>query len=108
MPPLPTWNDWLTQSFFRIRVSLTAAEKLRELPAPVQAKLRSMLEEIADLAALSPSVTAHTWISTFSRPLLQLRLGRLSVHYAIDEDTRTLSVEHVVVPDGEQDLENTG
>jgi mRNA-degrading endonuclease RelE of RelBE toxin-antitoxin system len=108
MPPLPTWNDWLTQSFFRIRVTLTAAEKLRELPAPLQAKLRSMLEEIAELAALSPPATAHTWITSFSRPLLQLRLGRVSVHYAIDQDTRTLSVEHVVVPDGEQDLENTG
>ena len=104
----PTWNDWLTQSFFRIRVSLAAAEKLRELPAPLQAKLQSMLEEIAESAALSPPATAHTWIATFSRPLLQLRLGRVSVHYAIDEDTRTLSVEHVVVPDGEQDLENTG
>ena len=108
MTPAPTWNDWLTQSFFRIRVSLSAAEKLRELPAPVQAKLQSMLEEIAELAALSPPVTAHSWIASLSRPLLQLRLGRVSVHYAIDGDTRTLSVEHVVVPDGEQDLESTG
>src|SRR3954468_10948960 len=97
MPPLPTWNDWLTQSFFRIRISLAAAEKLRELPGALQMKVRSMLEEIAELAALSPAVTAHTWIASFSRPLLQLRLGRVSVHYAIDEETRTLSVEHVVV-----------
>jgi hypothetical protein len=108
MPPLPTWNDWLTQSFFRIRISLSAAEKLRDLSEALQLKLRSMLEEIAETAALAPAVTAHTWIATLSRPLLQLRLGRLSVHYAIDGDTRTLSVEHVVVPDGEQDLENTG
>ncbi len=108
MPPNPTWNDWLTQSFFRIRVSLGAAEKLRELPPTVQVKLRAMLEEIAELAARSPTLSPHTWIASFSRPLLQLRLGRVSVHYAIDEETRTLSVEHVVVPDGEQDLENTG
>lgn len=108
MLPPPTWNDWLTQSFFRIRVSLAAAEKLRDLPAALQLKLRSMLEEIAEIAALSPAVATHTWITSFSRPLLQLRLGRVSVHYAIDEETRTLSVEHVVVPDGEQDLESTG
>lgn len=108
MPPPPTWNDWLTQSFFRIRVSLAAAEKLRDLPTALQEKLRSMLEEIAEIAAHSPAVTAHTWIASFSRPLLQLRLGRVSVHYAIDGETRTLSVEHVVVPDGEQDMENTG
>lgn len=108
MLPPPTWNDWLTQSFFRIRVSPAAAEKLRELPVALQQKLRSMVEEIAEIAAHSPAVTAHTWIASFSRPLMQLRLGRVSVHYAIDEETRTLSVEHVVVPDGEQDLENTG
>jgi hypothetical protein len=108
MLPLPTWNDWLTQSFFRIRISLAAAEKLRDLPGPLQLKLRSMLEEIAETATLSPAVTTHTWIAPLSRPLLQLRLGRVSVHYAIDGETRTLSVEHVVVPDGEQDLESTG
>ncbi|HEY6948474.1 MAG TPA: hypothetical protein VI297_06620 [Gemmatimonadales bacterium] len=108
MLPPPTWNDWLTQSFFRIRVSPAAAEKLRDLPVPLQQKVRSMLEEIAEIAAHSPPVTAHTWIAPFSRPLMQLRLGRVSVHYAIDADTRTLSVEHVVVPDGEQDLESTG
>jgi mRNA-degrading endonuclease RelE of RelBE toxin-antitoxin system len=108
MAPFPTWNDWLTQSFFRIRVSAAAAEKLRELPEPLQQKLRSMIEEIADIAALSPGVAGHTWVASFSRPLLQLRLGRVSVHYAIDQETRTLSVEHVVVPDGEQDLESTG
>jgi hypothetical protein len=108
MSPPPTWNDWLTQSFFRIRVSLAAAEKLRELPVALQNQLRSMLEEIAELAAQSPAVPSQTWIASFSRPLLQLRLGRVSVHYAIDAETRTLSVEHVVVPDGEQDLENTG
>ncbi|HEY5678073.1 MAG TPA: hypothetical protein VIR81_14865, partial [Myxococcales bacterium] len=96
MLPLPTWNDWLTQSFFRIRVSLPAAEKLRELAGSLQLKLRSMLEEIAETAALSPAVPTHTWVASLSRPLLQLRLGRVSVHYAIDADTRTLSVEHVV------------
>jgi|tagenome__1003787_1003787.scaffolds.fasta_scaffold20834756_2 mRNA-degrading endonuclease RelE of RelBE toxin-antitoxin system len=104
MPSLPTWNDWLTQSTYRVRISLSAAEKLRELPGEMQVKLRSMLEEIAELAALSPMGTARAWATSFNRPLLQLRLGRVSVHYAIDEDTRTLSVEHVVVPGNEQDI----
>ncbi|HZR10755.1 MAG TPA: hypothetical protein VFA79_19365 [Myxococcales bacterium] len=103
----PTWNDWITPSFFRIRVSMAAAEKLRRLPAAVQQKLKEMLEEIAEIAASTPVGLAHAWNTSFNRPLLQLRLRRTTVRYAIDEDTRTMSVEHVVTPedgiDGEGD-----
>ncbi len=104
----PTWSDWLTPSSFRVRISLAAAERLRALPASEQQKLREMIEEIAELAAaMAPSVS-HWWLPTLKRPLLQLRSGRITVRYALDEDTRTLSVEHVVAPecmlDGNSDM----
>jgi mRNA-degrading endonuclease RelE of RelBE toxin-antitoxin system len=99
MSSRPTWNDWITPSFFRIRVSMSAAEKLRRLVENEQQKLKSMLEEIAEIAASTPVGLAHAWNTSFNRPLLQLRFGRVTLRYAIDEDTRTISVEHVVVPE---------
>jgi len=93
-----TWNDWITRSFFRVRISLAAAEKLRLLPIGHQEKLKEMLEEIAEIAAGAPAGLAHAWNNAFNRPLLQLRYGTATIRYAIDEDTRTISVEHVIVP----------
>jgi hypothetical protein len=102
MSKRPTWNDWLTPSSFRIRISLAAAEKLRALPLPRQLKIHEMLEEIAELAAaMSPQVSP--WLPALNRPLLQLGAGNVTVRYALDEDTRTLSVEHVIVPEPESD-----
>ena len=105
MSARPSWNDWITPSFFRIRVSMAAAEKLRRLPDDAQSKLKEMLEDIAEIAASVPVGLAHAWNTSFNRPLLQLRLGRTVLRYAIDEDTRTISVEHVVVPDDRADRE---
>ena len=95
-----TWNDWITRSFFRVRISMAAAEKLRSLPPEQQERLKEMLEEIAEIASSAPTGLAHAWNTAFSRPLLQLRYGRTTLRYAIDEDTRTMSVEHVIVPEG--------
>lgn len=94
-----SWNDWITRSFFRVRVSMAAADKLRQVPQDAQAKLREMLEDIAEIAGSAPAGLAHAWNTSFDRPLLQLSLGRITVRYAIDEDTRTISVEHAVVPE---------
>jgi mRNA-degrading endonuclease RelE of RelBE toxin-antitoxin system len=105
MSSRPSWNDWITPSFYRIRVSMAAAEKLRRLPDDVQHRLKDMLEDIAEIAASTPAGLAHAWNTSFNRPLLQLRLGRTTLRYAIDEDTRTISVEHVVVPDEGADRE---
>jgi hypothetical protein len=99
MSARPTWNDWITPSFFRIRVSMAAAEKLRRLRGDEQQKVKEMLEDIAEIAASAPVGLAHAWNTSFNRPLLQLRLGRTTVRYAIDEDTRTISVEHAVIPE---------
>ena len=100
MPARSTWNDWITRSSFRVRISMAAAEKLRRLPPDQQQKLHEMLEEISEIAASAPAGLAHAWNNAFNRPLLQLRYGRTTVRYAIDEDTRTISVEHVIVPEG--------
>lgn len=103
----PTWNDWLTDSFFRVRISLAAAEKLRQLPAPEQVRIRAMLDEIAEMSGLSQTGGgAH--VSSFARPLLQLRIGRVTVRYAIDEDTRTMAVEHVIIPGDEPHFGQVG
>ena len=81
---------------------MAAAEKLRRLPDDDQRKLKEMLEDIAEIAASTPVGLAHAWNTSFNRPLLQLRQGRITLRYAIDEDTRTISVEHVVIPDDER------
>jgi hypothetical protein len=104
----PPWNDWLTNSFFRIRVSSAAAEKLRRLPVETQRRLRQMLQDITELADLTPPNVAHTWMSAGTPPLLTLQLHRVHVRYAITEESRTLSIEHVIVLDDEEPLGQTG
>ena len=75
MSTRPSWNDWITPSFFRVRVSMTAAEKLRRLPDDDQRKLKEMLEEISEIASSAPVGLAHAWTTSFNRPLLHLRFG---------------------------------
>ena len=93
------WSDWLTESFFRVRVSGAAAEKLRALPAAIQQRLQQMLHDIAELADLVPPQAASNWRPGDALQLLQLQLGRVTVRYSINEESRTLAVEHVIAPD---------
>lgn len=104
----PEWNDWLTDSFFRIRVSSASAAKLRALPQDTQLRLRQMLQDIAELADLVPPGTAESWRSVGNSPLLQLQLGRVCVRYSISEESRTLAVEHVIVPEEQAAFERAG
>jgi hypothetical protein len=105
----PHWSDWLTASFFRIRVAPAAAEKLNQLPADTQLRLRQMLHDIADLADLVPPSSARAWIATDGASLLQLQLGRIGVRYSINEESRTLTIEHVILPsEQDDDLEDVG
>ncbi len=101
----PPWTDWLTQSFFRIRVAPLAADKLEQLPTDTQIRLRQMVQDIAELGDLVPPGTARNWKSD-DTALLQLQMGRVNVRYSIDEESRTLTIEHVIVP-GEE-LGETG
>ncbi len=105
---MTAWTDWLTESFFRIRVSPAAAEKLGSLPDETQQRLRQMLHDIADLADLGPPGTTQSWRSEGSSPLLELQLGRVSVRYSINEESRTLAVEHVIVPGEQEGVESAG
>ena len=105
----PPWTDWLTGSFFRIRVSAAAAEKLSHLGEETQLRLRQMLQDIAELADLVPPSTSRGWNASDGTQLLQLHVGRVTVRYSIDEGSRTLRIEHVVVPtDSADDLESVG
>ena len=105
----PAWTDWLTGSFFRIRVAPAAAEKLGQLPAATQLRLRQMLQDIAELADLVPPSTGRAWTASDGSSLLQLQLGRINVRYSISEATRTLTIEHVIPPDDlEGDFEDVG
>ena len=98
------WSDWLTNSFFRVRAFPAAAEKLSQLPPETQKRLRQMLEEITELADLTPANTGTTWVAAGAPQLLTLQLGRVCVRYSISEDTRTLSIEHVIVLEEDEDL----
>ena len=102
----PSWTDWATPSAFRIRVSAAAAEKLDGLPPETQERLRQMLQDIAELADLVPFKGEQSWRDQ-GPPLLQLHVGRMTVRYSISEESRTLAVEHVIVPD-EGELDQTG
>ena len=105
----PPWTDWLTQSFFRIRVAPAAAEKLSQLPPETQLRLRQMLQDIAELADLVPPSSARAWIAADGASLLQLQLGRTGVRYSINEESRTLTIEHVILPsEQDDDLGNVG
>ncbi|MCA1825746.1 MAG: hypothetical protein LC689_02260, partial [Myxococcales bacterium] len=70
----PRWTDWLTGTFFRIRVSPAAAEKLNQLSEDTQIRLRQMLNDIAELADLVPPSTGRAWNETDATQLLQLHL----------------------------------
>jgi hypothetical protein len=97
------WSDWLTNSFFRVRASPVAAEKLNQLPPETQQRLRQMIEEITELADLTPANTGRTWVASAVPQLLTLQLGRVCVRYSISEDTRTLSIEHLILLEEDED-----
>lgn len=105
MTPVP-WSDWLTESFFRIRVAPSAAEKLSQVQEETQLRLRRMIEDIAELADLVPPSSGRAWRVGDGSSLLHLRLGRVDVRYSISEESRTLTIEHVIIPD--QGLGQTG
>jgi hypothetical protein len=98
------WNDWLTNSFFRVRAAPVAAEKLSQLAPETQRRLRQMIEEITELADLTPANTGKTWVAGGAPQLLTLQIGRVCVRYSISEDTRTLSIEHIIVLEEDDDL----
>lgn len=97
------WTDWSTETSFRIRVAHAAVEKLEQLPADTQDRLRRMMQDIAELADLMPAPNRHAWDDA-SSPLLQLQMGRVTVRYSIDEETRTLTIQHVIVPEVLEDV----
>ena len=105
MTPFPfPWAEWLTASSFRIRVAPAAVEKLEQLPAETQDRLRQMMQDIAELADLmGPS--SDSWHAGQTNPLLLLTMGRVNVRYSISEENRTLTIEHVIVP---EELEDVG
>jgi hypothetical protein len=103
----PPWSDWITDSCFRIRVAPAAAVKLSQLPGETQQRLRQMLQDIAELADVAPLATGRSW-SMGGTQLLQLQLGRVTVRYSISEESRTLTIEHVILLDDDQDLSETG
>ena len=100
-----SWTDWLTNSFFRIRVAPAAMGKIGNLSSQTQQRLRQMLQDITELADLTPPNAEQTWMSGQEPPLLSLQLGRVSVRYTISEESRTLTVHHVI---GQDDSETTG
>jgi hypothetical protein len=105
----PAWTDWATPSAFRICVAPAAAEKLTGLQPETQSRLRQMLQDIAELADLVPPSVARSWRASEHGPhLLQLRLGKVDVRYGISEEERTLTVEHVIVPEDDREMEQAG
>jgi hypothetical protein len=102
------WTEWLTRSFFRIRASEAAAEKLTRLPDEVQVRLRRMLRDITELVDLTPTNTGEMWISGGAPVLLHLRVGRVQIRYTISVDTRSLTIEDVIPLDDEEPLGRTG
>ena len=106
---MTTWSDWLTESFVRIRVSPAVAEKLGSLPDETQQRLRQMLQDIAELADLVPPSVARSWrAGENGLNLMALKLGKLDVRYCIAEDDRTLTIEHVIVPEDDQKMGHAG
>ena len=67
-----------------------------------------ILEEITDLASISPPRPDNSWLSETLPPLLTLQMGRVCVRYSISDESRTLSIEHVIFLDDEEPLEKTG
>jgi len=94
--------DWIAPSFFRIRASAAAVAKLLRLSTDTQDRLRQMLEEITELTSITPPRPDNGWMSGATPPLLTLQLGRVCVRYFISEESRTLSIEHVIFLDDEE------
>jgi len=103
-----SWTDWLTNSFFRIRVAPAAMAKIGNLSSQTQQRLRLMLQDITELADLTPPNAEQTWMSGQEPPLLSLQLGRVSVRYTISEESRTLTVHHVIGQDDSEPIGRTG
>ena len=102
------WTDWLTNSFFRIRVAAAAAMKLERLAEDMQARLRQMFQDITELADLTPPNTGANFMSGALPPLLSLQLGRVCVRYSISEESRTLTIQHVILLDDDEPLVQAG
>jgi hypothetical protein len=103
------WTDWLTNSFFRIRVAPAAARKLEKLPDDMQGRLRQMFQDITELADLTPpNGGGQSWMSGAMPDLLTLQIGRVCVRYSISEESRTLTIQHVILLDDEESLDPTG
>lgn len=102
------WTDWLTNSFFRIRVAPAAAVKLGRLSAGTQNRLRQMLHDITELADLTVPHISQSWMTGDAPMLLTLQLGRVIVRYSISEENRTLTIHHITGEDDEESLEQTG
>src|SRR5947208_1555529 len=81
-----------------------AAEMLSQLSRASRTRCGQMIEEITELAELPPANTGMTLVADAAPQLLTLQLGRVCVRYSISEDTRTLSIEHVIVIDEDDDL----
>jgi hypothetical protein len=79
---------------------------MNALPEATQDRLRQMMQDIAELADLLPPSTSRAF-GELGPHLLQLRLGKYDVRYSISENDRTLTIEHVIVPDDEE-LPRTG
>jgi mRNA-degrading endonuclease RelE of RelBE toxin-antitoxin system len=103
----PAWADWLTESFFRVRVAPAAAEKLESLAPGTQDRLRQILHDIAELADLVPPSSTDGYRAGDGASLLQLQIGRANVRYSISEQNRTLTIEHVIVM-GAGEMDSTG
>jgi len=102
------WNEWLTRSFFRIRASPAAVEKLHDLPPDVQTRLRWMLHDITELVDLTPANTGQMWVAGAAPAIFNLRVGRVQVRYTISVDTRSLTIQDVIPLDDEEPLGRTG
>ena len=104
----PAWTDWATPSSFRIRVSPAAADKLCELAPETQHRLRQMLQDIAELADLVSPIIARSWRASEEGPTLTaLHLGKVDVRYSISEEERTLTIEHVILPEDDEAMDRT-
>jgi hypothetical protein len=103
-----SWTDWLTNSFFRVRVAPAASEKLGRLSAGTQGRLRQMLQDITELADLTAPNMSQSWMSGAAPMLLTLRLGRVIIRYSISEENRTLTIHHITGEDDEEPLGETG
>jgi hypothetical protein len=102
------WTDWLSNSFFRIRVAPAAANKLERLPIDQQSRLRQMFQDITDLADLTPPNAGGNFMSGSAPPLLSLQIARVCVRYSISEESRTLTIQHVILLDDEEPVVETG